>query len=151
LVGDGETHQVFSVSRTGAVSVFLGEEYGIKKPESMIYDEKGNLYIADNDDNILYFLTPDKKLHRPIENVEGFSPETLWYSNGVLYITDSHNGKLFRYTPEEGLETIAVFGGKLAAINGITIDDNGSIYLSVQTDLKRQLGYVLRLDKDAQQ
>ncbi|MBA2737544.1 MAG: hypothetical protein H0U50_12250, partial [Pyrinomonadaceae bacterium] len=148
LVGDGETHQIFSVSRSGEVSIFLGPEYGIKKPESMVFDEKGNLYIADNDDNVLYLLTPDRKLHRPIENREGFSPETIWYSENVLYITDSQNGKLFRYTPEEGLKTIAVFGGKLAAVGGITTDAQGSIYLSIQTDLKRKLGYILRLDKE---
>lgn len=151
LVGDVERHQVFSVSRSGEVSVFLGEEYGIKKAESMVFDEKRNLYIADNEDNVLYLLTPDKKLHRPIENQEGFSPETLWYSNGMLYITDSQNGKLFTYTPEEGLTTIAVFGGKLAAISGITTDDEGNIYLSIQTDLKRKLGYIVKLEKEAQQ
>lgn len=149
LVGDGEKHQVYSVDRkSGDVSVFLGTDYGITKPESMVYDEKDNLYIADNEDDVLYMLTPDMKLHRTIENREGFSPETIWYSRGVLYITDSHDGKLFRYTPEDGLETIAVFGGDLHPVNGITTDDNGSIYLSIQTDLKRKLGYVLRLDKE---
>lgn len=150
LVGDVEKHQVFSVSRSGEVSVFLGAEYGIKKPESMIFDEKRNLYIADNEENVLYLLTPDKRLHRLIENQEGFSPETLWYSNGTLYITDSQNGKLFTYTPEDGLETIAVFGGKLAAVSGISTDDEGNIYLSVQTNLKRKLGYILKLEKEMQ-
>ena len=148
LVGDGERHQVFSVSKSGDVSTFLGADYGITKPESMVYDDKGNLYIADNQDNILYLLTPDMKLHRPLENREGFSPETIWYSRGTLYITDSGDGKLFSYTPEEGLKTIAVFGGKLAAVSGVTTDDNGSIYLSVQTNLKKKLGYILRLDKE---
>lgn len=151
LVGDGEQHKVFSVTRTGEVSVFLGEEYGIKKPESMVYDDKGDLYIADNDDDVLYMLTPDKKLHRTIENLPDFSPETIWYSQGALYITDSHHGKLFRYTPEEGLKTIAVFGGNLEKVNGITTDDQGSIYVSIQTDLKHKLGYVLRFDKEISQ
>jgi sugar lactone lactonase YvrE len=151
LVGDGERHQIFSISRSGDVSVFLSSEYGIKKPESMVFDEQGNLYIADNDEDVLYLLTPDMKLHRPIENREGFSPETIWYSEKALYITDSKNGKLFRYTPEEGLRTIAVFGGKLAAIGGITTDDQGSIYLSIQTDLKRKLSYILRLDREPRQ
>jgi sugar lactone lactonase YvrE len=149
LVGDGETHQVFSVNQNGGVSVFLGTEYGIKKPESMTFDEKGNLFIADNDDNVLYLLTPDKKLHRPIENQAGFSPETIWYAKGVLYITDSQNGKLFAYTPEEGLKTIAVFGGKLGSVNGITTDDKGSFYLSIQTDLKRKQGFILKLEKES--
>jgi len=150
LVGDTDGHQIFSVSRNGEVSVFLGPDFGIKKPESMVFDEKGNLYIADNDDNVLYLLTPDMKLHRPIKDREAFSPETIWYFEKALYITDSQNGKLFRYTPEEGLRTIAVFGGKLAAIGGITTDVQGNIYLSIQTDLKRRLGYILRLDKETQ-
>lgn len=148
LVGDGEQHQIYSVTRTGEVSPFLDASYGIKKPESMVYDDKGNMYIADNDENVLYLLTPDMKLHRPIENLPNFSPETIWFSKGVLYITDSQNGKLSTYTPEEGLKTIAVFGGKLATVCGITTDDNGSIYLSIQTNLKKHQGYVLRLDKD---
>ena len=150
LVGDGETHQIFSVSRNGEVSVFLGPDAGIKKPESMVFDKKGNLYIADNDNNVLYLLAPDKKLHRPIENREGFSPETIWYAQGQLNITDSQNGKLFVYTPDEGLKTIAVFGGKLSAVGGITTDDQGNIYLSIQTDLKHNLGYILKLEKEKQ-
>ncbi len=148
LVGDGEAHKVFSVTPDGEVSVFLGENYGIRKPESMAFDQKGGLYIGDNEDSILYLLTPDKKLHRVIENREGFSPETIWYANGILYITDSQDGKLFRYTPEDGLNVIAVFGGKLHAVNGITTDDMGNIYVSIQTDLKRKIGYILKIEHD---
>lgn len=151
LVGDGETHQVFSVNQNGGVSVFIGADAGIKKAESMTFDDKGNLFIADNQDNVLYLMTPDKKLHRPIENRDGFSPETIWYSKGVLYITDSQNGKLSSYTPEEGLKTIAVFGGKLASINGVTTDDKGNFYLSIQTDLKRKQGFILKLEKETPQ
>ncbi len=150
LVGDGVRHQVFSVSRTGEVTVFLGPGYGITKPESMVFDEKGNLYIADNEDQIVYVLTPEMKLQRLIENREGFSPETIWYANHVLYITDSSHGKLMRYTPEEGVKTIAVLGGKLSNICGITMDDQDGIYVSIQTDLKRKTGYLLRLDKEPQ-
>lgn len=150
LVGDGEKHQIFSVNRAGDVSVFLGAEYGIRKPESMVFDEKGNLYIADNQDQIVYLLTPEKKLQRLIEPREGFSPETIWYDHGVLYLTDSSNGKLMRFTPEEGLKTIAVFGGKLANVNGLTVDEHGSLYVSVQTDLKRKVGYIIRLDRELQ-
>ena len=148
LVGDGEVHKVFSVTPDGDVSEFLGENYGIGKPESMVFDDKGNLYIGDNDARVLYMLTPDKKLHRVIEGRDGFTPETLWFANGVLYVTDSDDGKLFRYTPEDGLTTIAVFGGKLAKVHGITTDDRGNIYVSIQTDLKRKIGYILKIEHD---
>ena len=148
LVGDGLRHQVFSVSRAGEVSVFLGAGYGITKPESMVFDEKGNLYIADNEEQIVYLLTPEMKLQRLLENREGFSPETIWYANHVLYITDSQHGKLSRFTPEEGLKTIAVFGGKLSNVCGITMDEQNNIYVSVQTDLKRKLGYIIKLEHE---
>lgn len=145
LVGDGVRHKIFSVDRHGSVSMFL--DSGISKPESMVFDEKGNLYIADNHDGVLFMITPGKKLNRLIENVKGFSPESIWYSKGVLYITDSDNGKLFRYSPAEGLKTIAEFGGVWAKVSGVTTDQNGSIYVSVQTHIDDKVSYILRLDE----
>ncbi|HZS07472.1 MAG TPA: hypothetical protein VFD58_21740 [Blastocatellia bacterium] len=148
LVGDGEKHQVYSVSRDGSVTVFLGPEYRIKKPESMVFDERGNLYIADNQDNVVYLISPDRKLQRLIEKKEGFSPETIYYLKGTLYITDSQSGRLSRYTPEEGLKAIAVFGGALRNVQGVTADDQGNLYLSIQSDLKHKTGYLVRLERD---
>ncbi|HEX4946470.1 MAG TPA: hypothetical protein VFZ34_07405 [Blastocatellia bacterium] len=150
LVGDGVKRQVFSVSRTGEVTVYLNSGYGIRKPESMVFDDAGNLYIADNEEDIVYLLTPETKLQRLLEKREGFSPETLWYAHGTLFITDSTNGKLLRYTPEEGLRTIAVFGGKLATVNGITMDEQENIYVSIQTNLKRKVGYIVKLEREPQ-
>ena len=150
LVGDGLKHQVFSVSRSGEVSVFLGSGYGIRKPESMVFDEAGNLYIADNEEQIVYLLTPDMKLQRLLEKRENFAPETLWYAHGTLFITDSRAGKLSRFTPTEGLQTIAVFGGKLASVNGLTMDEQDNIYVSVQTNLTRKVGYIVKLEHEVQ-
>lgn len=148
LVGEGLKHQVFTVSRSGEVSVLLGPGYGIRKPESMVFDEVGNLYIADNEDDVVYRLTPDMKMERLLEKREGFSPETLWYADGTLFVTDSRNGKLSRFTSEEGLQTIAVFGGQLASVNGLTMDEQGNLYVSVQTDLRRKRGYIVKLERE---
>ncbi len=147
LVGDGIQHKIFSVDQTGDVRVFLDSDAGITKPESMVFDEAGNLYIADNVDQVVYLLTPDKTLKRVIENQHGFSPESIWYSQGVLYITDSDNGKLFRYTAKEGLRTIAEFGGVFFKVSGITTDEKENIYISVQTHIDNKHGYLLRLDR----
>lgn len=145
IVGDGEKHLVYSVSRSGVVSTLLA---GIKKPESMVYDERGNLFIADNEENVLYMADPELKLYRLIEHKEGFSPETIFYQQGTLYITNSQTGKLYRYTPQDGLHTIAVFGGRLGNVQGITADDQGSLYLSVQSDLQHKVGYIIKLEKE---
>lgn len=148
LVGDGEMHKVFRVTRDGQVSEFLGLEYGITKPESMVYDDRGNLYIADNEDNVLYLLDANRKLHRIIDRKDSFSPETIYFAKGSLYITDSHNSKLYIYTPGEELRTIAAFGGQLKNVQGVTVDDNGNIFVSVQADLKHKVGDVIEISKE---
>ncbi len=151
LVGDGEVHKVFRVTRAGQVSEFLGRDYGITKPESMVFDDRGNLYIADNEDNVLYLLDAERKLHKIIDRGDSFSPETIYFSKGSLYITDSHNNKLYVYTPGEELRTIAAFGGQLKNVQGVTVDDQGQIFLTVQTDLKHAVGEIIEISKDETQ
>jgi len=148
LVGDGEQHEVFRVTRDGKVAEFLGKEYGIAKPESMVFDDKGNLYIADNEDNVLYLLDLNHQLHRIVDRKDAFSPETIYFFKGSLYITDSHNGKLYVYTPNEEVKTIAAFGGQLKNVQGITLDDQGNIFVSVQSDLKRDVGEIIEISKE---
>jgi sugar lactone lactonase YvrE len=148
LVGDGEEHKVFRVTRDGQVSDFLGTDYGITKPESMVFDDRGNLYIADNEDNVLYLLDGNRKLHRIIDRKDSFSPETIYFAKGSLYITDSHNGKLYVYTPGEELKTIAAFGGQLKNVQGVTVDDAGNIFVSVQADLKHKVGDVIEISRE---
>ena len=125
--------------------LLVGPGAGIGKPESLAFDAAGNLYVADNEADTLYLLTRDGRLHRPIAGREGFSPETLVYAAGTLYITDSRHGALYRYSPEEGLHAIALFAGDFANIQGVTADPAGNLYLSVQADLDAGRGYILRL------
>jgi sugar lactone lactonase YvrE len=148
LVGDGEQHEVFRVTRDGKVAQFLGKEYGITKPESMVFDDKGNLYIADNEDNVLYLLDLNHQLHRIVDRKDTFSPETIYFFKGSLYITDSHYGKLYVYTPNEEVKTIAAFGGQLKNVQGITLDDQGNIFVSVQSDLKHDVGEIIEISKE---
>ncbi len=148
LVGDCEQHEVFRVTKDGAVSEFLGKEYGITRPESMVYDEKGNLYIADEQDNVLYMLDTNHKLQRVIDRKDSFSPEALYYSKGSLYIADEHFGKVYVYTPNQELKPIAAFLGKLSVLQGITLDDQGDIYVAVQTDLKHKVGHIIKISKE---
>ena len=147
VVGDAPGHRVLKVKPDGTLSVLVGPEKNIAKPESFAFDDSGNLYIADNRENALYLLRPDGRLHRAISNRPGFSPESLRFAGGTLFVTDSDNGKLFRYTPDDGLNVVAVFGGSLANIQGIAADESGALYLSVQSDLKGRKGYILKLSR----
>ncbi|HEX8262962.1 MAG TPA: hypothetical protein VF547_08820, partial [Allosphingosinicella sp.] len=145
IVGDAPGHRVLKVAPDGTLSVLIGPDKGIAKPESFAFDDRGNLYIADNRDNVLYLLTADGILHRAIADRRGFSPESLRFAGGALFITDSDHGKLFRYTPEDGLTVVALFGGTLANVQGIAADGRGTLYLSVQSDLAARKGYILKL------
>ena len=149
VVGDSARHRVLKVTPGGAVSVLLGPERKIVKPESFAFDEAGNLYIADNRDNVLYRFTADGTLHKTIAERSGFSPESLLFADGALFITDSDHGKLLRYTPDDGLTVVAVFGGSLANIQGIAADESGALFISVQSDLKGRKGYILKLSRKA--
>jgi hypothetical protein len=135
------------VAPDGRVSVLVGPDKHIAKPESFAFDEAGNLYIADNRDNVLYRLTSEGVLQRLIADRGDFSPESLHFAGGALFITDSDHGKLFRYTPADGLKAIALFGGTFANIQGIAADGSGDLYLSVQSDLKARKGYILKLSR----
>lgn len=142
VVGGGETGRAVFLSPDGrAASLNLR----LAKVESLAFDAGGNLYIADNRGDVLYLLGRDGRLRRPIAGREGFSPESIHFADGALLITDSRHGKLYRYAPEEGLSTLAVFAGELANVQGVTTDEAGNIYVSVQTDLKAGRGFVLRL------
>jgi sugar lactone lactonase YvrE len=147
LVGDGKRHRIFRVERDGRVSDFLGPERGIRKPESMVFDTAGDLYIADNEENVLYKLTPDGRLHRVIAERAGFSPETLWADGQGLLITDSTNGRLWRYDPVDGLRPMLLFAGEMRTVTGVTADAAGNIYLAVTLDSSWRRGIVLRLER----
>jgi len=147
IAGDPRGHRVVSVTPDGRASLLIGAERGITKPESLAFDAAGNLYIADNHDDVLYLLTRDGRLHRPIAARDGFSPESLVYTSGALFITDSHHGTLYRYTPEDGLAAVAVFTGDLANIQGIAADPEGNLYVSVEADLHGGRGYIVRLTR----
>ena len=149
LVGDGESHRIFKVGTNGTVNVFLDVDAGIKKAESMVFDSRGNLYIADNKDQIIYLMTPDRKLTRLIENLDRFSPETIWIDDDELFITDRINSKLLRYSQKDGLRTIAEFGGIYSKLAGVTTDDRGRIYVSIQTHIDRKQSYILRFEDKA--
>jgi sugar lactone lactonase YvrE len=143
LVGDGGCHRIFRITTDGEISTFLGCDYGIRKPESMAFDDEGNLYIADNDDGVLYLLDRDRKLHRCIASREDFSPESICFFRGALYITDSQAGKLYCLGPHEELETLAIFEGELLGVQGVAPHPEGGVLLTVQA--AGNTGFLLRI------
>ncbi len=147
LVGDGETHRIAAIAPDGRMAELVGPEAGIAKPESLALDDRGNLYIADNEAATLYLRTADGRITAPIRGREGFSPESIAWIDGALFITDSDHGLVHRYTPEDGLAPIAAFVGELANVQGITSDGDGGLYVSVRAGADERRGYILRLTR----
>ena len=145
LVGDADGRRIVAIAADGALADFVPAAAGIAKPESLAFDGRGNLYIADNEAHVLYLRTFDGRIHAPIRDRAGFSPESIAYAGGALYITDSRHHALYRYRPEDGLEPIAAFAGVFANVQGIAADPAGNLYLSIRSGPGDGRGYVLRL------
>lgn len=139
-VGDGELHTIFEITPAGKVTAFAKE---IRKPESLTYDDAGGLYVADNEDNVIYYLHEGRRTVVLADSK--ISPETILWTPSGLLITDSREGRLYRWHRGEPLQVLASFGGTLRKVHGVTIDPEGVIYVSLQSDLPHRKGYIVRL------
>lgn len=145
LVGDGDAHRIFEVTKEGRVSVFANY---VKKPESMVFDSEKRLYLADNDEGIIYLIERDKPWRKLLTKHDGIAkPESLAIHGNALYFTDPVRGRIHRYSERDGLETLAVLSGALQNVQGITVADDGTVYVSIQSDLKNLKGYVIKLQE----
>ena len=143
-VGDGANGRVFHVTAAGEVEAYGGRRWGIAKPESMVRAPDGSLLVADNRENRLGRIGTDGNM-REIALPADLSPESIALDGDSLWITDSHNGRLYRMMRDRPPETVALFLGDFENINGIAVAPGGILYISVQSDLAVGEGYVLRL------
>lgn len=139
-VGDGELHAIYEVTQGGQVWEIVKD---IRKPESLTYDNEGGLYVADNEDNVIYYLREGRRT--VVLADPKISPETILWTPSGLLITDSREGRLYRWNRGEPVHVLASFGGVLHKVHGITIDPAGAIYVSIQSDLAHRRGYIVKL------
>ena len=139
-VGDGELHAIYEITPDGKVSAWAKD---IRKPESLTYDNAGGLYVADNEDNVIYYLHEGRRT--VVLSDPKLSPETILWTPSGLLITDSREGRLYRWNRGEPVQVLASFGGTLRKVHGVTIDPAGIIYVSIQSDLPHRKGYIVRL------
>jgi sugar lactone lactonase YvrE len=141
-VGDGELHSIFKISPSGLTEVYIT---GIHKPETLAFDPDGQLYVGDNEEGKLYLVGRDQP--RLIMHDKEVVPETIWWHDGGLLITDSVHGRLYRWTPGTPPEVIAAFGGNLRRLAGVTADEAGNIWIAAQTSLSAKKGYIFKLTR----
>ena len=144
LVGNARSRRVGVVDPAAGGPPGDLASFEIGKPESIAVGSDGTTWVADNEADLLYKFAPGApgpiKLSWP-----GVSPESIALAGQTLWMTDSYNGKVYRLQGNERLETVALFAGKLNNVSGITSDPAGSIYVSIQTDLKARQGTIVAL------
>ena len=144
LVGNARSRRVGVVDPAAGGPPGDLASFEIGKPESIAVGSDGTTWVADNEADLLYKFAPGApgpiKLSWP-----GVSPESIALAGQTLWMTDSYNGKVYRLQGNERLETVALLAGKLNNVSGITSDPAGSIYVSIQTDLKAREGTIVAL------
>lgn len=141
LVGNGRTRGI-DIVFDGPGDLFdLLRRADIAKPESIAVGSDGSVWVADNQTDVLHRFIAGAARHARL-SWPGVSPESIALVGRTLWMTDSHNGKVYRLLDGGDLQTVALFAGKLSNVSGIAGDASGSIYVSIQTDLKAQEGTI---------
>lgn len=143
-VGSGESERIVRVLPTGETEAYQGRRWGVAKPESMVRAADGSLLVADNREDRLIRISGAGTM-RELSIPADLSPESIALAGDILWITDSHNGRLYRMERDQPPETVALFLGDFANINGVAADTEGTIYISIQSDLDAGEGYIVRL------
>lgn len=141
LIGNARTRDIdIMFDESGDLFGLLGRAE-IPKPESIAVGSDGSVWVADNQMDVLYRF--ESGAARPARlSWPGVSPESIVLVGPTLWMTDSHNGKVYRLLDGDRLQTVALFAGKLGNVSGIAGDASGSIYVSIQIDLKAQKGTI---------
>ena len=119
----------------------------LSQAEGIAVDGRGNIYVADADDNRIRKITPDGRIQTVAgTGVSGFGgdggPAKLAQLNrpygiavdgaGTLYIADLGNGAARRVTLDGTISTIHLSRGSAQAIapRNIAVDTDGTLYVS---------------------
>ena len=143
-VGDGRTGRVHAFERDGRPTGPFAGAWKVAKPESMALAPDGALWLADNREDRLLRIEADGAAHEWLLP-DDLSPESIALFEETLWITDSHNGRLYRLRKGQEPAIVALFVADFVNINGVASDDAGAIYISIQSNLDAGEGYVLRM------
>ena len=102
-------------------------------PGDVDFDSSGNIYVADhNNHRIQVFTCTESHVHTIIlgnQRVNTFQPITLLMLDENMYVTDSHNHKV--WVMNTSGEIIATFGSEyLYKPEGIAVDKAGFVYVT---------------------
>lgn len=184
FVADAGNNQIRKITPGGLVGVYAGNVVGtpgaedgiagterFTLPESIVFDEAGNMYIADTENHSIRKITPNLEVttFSGYLGVKGDSegqgsvarfekPVAIARDprNGDFYVADYINNKVRRISSGGRMETYAGTG-ELSSVNGprltaafdhptgLTIDNKGNVYVSDDNNLIRRISAVTGL------
>jgi sugar lactone lactonase YvrE len=156
------TTTTFAGSGNRALINGTGTAASFNNPSGVAIDNAGNLYIADQNNNVIRKITQDGTVTILVGNVNGLSGMTdgngtgAAFSNpcgvavdvsGNVYVTDRYNNRIRKITPAGDVTTFAGSGlssstdgiGTAASFYqpyGIAIDQSGNLYVADQLGQK---------------
>lgn len=165
MVADSYHNKIRKITPNGKISIFAGSgqpgisdgqgaKAGFYIPEGLVFDKKGNLYVADTFNNMIrkidqngFVSTFAGKKAKGKKDGKGknalfLHPTNLAIdTNDNIYVTDSGNNIIRKITPNGQVSTLAGSGmrgstdGKLLTATffkptGITLTNNHSLYIS---------------------
>ena len=121
--------------------------FGFRFPSGIAFDNSGNLYIADFDNDAIDEVTPTGTVTSPyggyagnadgIGNEAGFNgPNAVAFDgNNTLYVADTRNNLVRTITLSTGqVSTLAGTHGEFNFPNGVAVDSSENIYVANQND-----------------
>lgn len=125
-------------------------------PAGLAFDSDGNLYVADEGDDLhgILRITPDKRLEIVVNEFEGKplngANDLMFAPDGALYFSDPWRsgidnpvGGFYRYLPDGRLERL---DHGLAFPNGVAVAADGSAVYLAETGHNRILRYAIVAD-----
>ncbi|MEJ7560551.1 MAG: gliding motility-associated C-terminal domain-containing protein [Pedobacter sp.] len=184
FVADAGNNQIRKITPEGIVTVYAGNILGragaedgiagtekFTLPASIVFDELGNMYLADTENHSIRKITPNIGV-TTFSGYLGVKGDTEGQSsvarfekpiaiardprNGDFYVADYINNKVRRISSGGRMETYAGTG-ELSSINGprliatfdhptgLTIDNKGNVYVSDDNNLIRRISAVTGL------
>lgn len=120
------------------------QQDGLRHPQWITVDSGGAIYVTDPSRNIVYIFLPDGKRFRTLRLRTRPQPENVVsvavYGDGLIYILDQDESRVFVYTPRLRLVRSWFLPGSNRAVKGrrgpLALGDDGDVYIA-DTDENR--------------
>lgn len=130
--------------------------HGLRRPECVIAEPDGTLFISDCPDGILK-IAPDGTQSR-LGRIDGVPNGHGMDADRNLIVADIENGRLWKISQDGRQEMIldALDGKPMGAVNFAMVDSRGAIWVSVSTRIRPRLkavadphadGYIVKIDE----